>query len=124
MTSREAKSYIKTKENKKLKKFLFENIEFELEPKTFFYDWLYINALLQNKNLIEEVLSYDSFTDIEFNPQKSINCQAKSVALFLGLIKDNILDYRNINKITKEEFKEILGVEEHYKNIDFFNDIK
>ena len=124
MTSREAKSYIKTKDNKKLKKFLFEDIKFELEPKTLFYDWLYINALLQNKDLIDELLEYTTFTDIEFNPEKSINCQAKSVALFVGLIKDNILDYRNINQITKEEVKKILGVEEHYENINFFNDIK
>ena len=27
------------------------------------------------------ILDFEFFTDIEFNPQKSINCQAKSVAL-------------------------------------------
>ena len=26
-------------------------------------------------------MEFEFFTDIEFNPQKSINCQAKSVAL-------------------------------------------
>jgi hypothetical protein len=35
---------------------------------------------------------YAGFTDIEFNPRKSINCQARSIALFLALMKRNLLD--------------------------------
>ena len=35
---------------------------------------------------------YEIFTDIEFNPKKSFSCQAKSVALFLGLQKAGILE--------------------------------
>lgn len=42
--------------------------------------------------MIEEILSYSAFTDIEFNPEKSINCQAYSVALFVSLHKQNLLD--------------------------------
>ena len=121
MNPNEAKSYIKTKQSRKLKKFILGDIEFGLEPKTFFYDWLYINALLQNKNLIEELLDYDAFTDIEFNPQKSINCQAKSAALFVGLVKQGSIDYKNIKEITQEKFKDILGIEERYETIGFFN---
>ena len=34
--------------------------------------------------LIEEDLNeFDAFTDIEFNPKRSFNCQAKSCALFV-----------------------------------------
>jgi hypothetical protein len=34
---------------------------------------------------------YVGFTDIEFNPSKSINCQARSCALFVSLMKHQIL---------------------------------
>jgi hypothetical protein len=56
-----------------------------LEPKTAFYDWLYLSALMQHKDLAEEVLHFEAFTDIEFNPKKSINCQAYSAALYCAL---------------------------------------
>ena len=65
--------------------FDFFGREFALEPKTCFYDWLYINALMQNCALAEAVTDYDCFTDIEFNHEKSINCQARSVALYCAL---------------------------------------
>ena len=41
-----------------------------LNPKTIFYDWLYINAVLENPLLAAELLKYNAFTDIEFNPKK------------------------------------------------------
>ena len=63
-----------------------------------FYDYLYINALYQNKKLANEISKYDIFTDIEFNPQKSLNCQAHSVAIFVSLYKKGILD-KYINDI-------------------------
>lgn len=58
----------------------------------FFYDWLYINALKQNSILATELENYDIFTDIEFNPNKSLSCQAATVALFLSLKKAGTLD--------------------------------
>ena len=61
-------------------------------PTTYFYDWLYITALKQNKALAIELSEYEIFTDIEFNPKKSFSCQAKSVALFLGLQKAGMLE--------------------------------
>ena len=39
-----------------------------------------------------ELDQYGGFSDIEFNPQRSINCQARSVALFLSLRKRGQLD--------------------------------
>ena len=36
-------------------------------------------------------MNFDAFTDIEFNPQKSLNCQAEAVALFVSLKKNNLL---------------------------------
>jgi hypothetical protein len=34
----------------------------------------------------------DGFTDIEFNPEKSVNCQARSCAFFVALEKRDLLD--------------------------------
>lgn len=63
-----------------------------LEPKTLFYDWIYLNALHRNQALVEEIQGFDSFTDIEFNPSKSFNCQARSLALYLSLLKAGMID--------------------------------
>ena len=41
---------------------------------------------------MNEILNYDSFTDIEFNPKKSLNCQAKAAAIFIGLTNAGIID--------------------------------
>ena len=108
----EAKRDIRLKQSGKLLGFKFFNIECELYPKTAFYDWLYINSLYQkNDNFINKVINYDSFSDIEFNYKKSINCQAHSVALFCGLKKRNLL---NINIANKDYYLKL--TKEYYEN--------
>jgi len=87
LDSLSAKKDIRLKESGNLIGFEFFGKMFPLEPRTYFYDWIYINALANNEELSKEVLSYDGFTDIEFNPKKSINCQAHSVAVYLSLAK-------------------------------------
>ncbi|MDF2804181.1 MAG: hypothetical protein K0S61_4084 [Anaerocolumna sp.] len=72
--------------------FRLENVNYQLEPKTLFYDWIYINALNKKPNLYKKIINYNAFTDIEFNPERSINCQAKSVALFIALYKQGLLN--------------------------------
>lgn len=72
--------------------FVFAGTEFPTEPKTLFYDWLYMNALLENRELSEALCRYDAFTDIEFNPQKSLNCQARAAAVFAALARLGRLD--------------------------------
>lgn len=89
----DAKRDPRLRESGNLKCFRLYEREWELEPKTAFYDWLYINALLKNPNLIPKVTDRDGFTDIEFNPEKSINCQARSVALFCALFHNDKLSF-------------------------------
>ena len=55
-----------------------------------FYSYLYILALKQNPSLANALQEYEAFTDIEFNPKKSFNCQAYSAALFIAASKSNI----------------------------------
>lgn len=91
-TSKEAKTDLRLKNSGELVGFKYFDREFPLEPKTFFYNWLYINALVKNKNLAKQVLKYNGFTDIEFNPNKSINCQAEAVAIYVSLANNDLLE--------------------------------
>lgn len=72
--------------------FEIEGKAWGLEPRTAFYDWLYMNALSRRPDLAAEVLDYVGFSDIEFNPKKSINCQARSVATFVTLHDRRLFD--------------------------------
>ena len=90
-SSREAKKDIRLKNSGRLRWFVFYGKQWELEPKTAFYDWLYLNALDKNEDPSLEICKYSAFTDIEFNPEKSINCQAYSAALYVALSRRGIL---------------------------------
>lgn len=91
LDSLKAKKDIRLKESGNLVGFTFFGLNFPIFPRTYFYDWLYINALNGNSELAAEVKKYDAFSDIEFNPKKSINCQAHAVALYISLVKNNQL---------------------------------
>ena len=91
-TSRDAKRDERLRISGRLTGFNFANVQWPLEPQTAFYDWLYISALKHRTDLADQLSDYSAFTDIEFNPQKSINCQAYSVALFASLHKRNCLE--------------------------------
>jgi hypothetical protein len=91
--ARDAKRDSRLKESGPLKEFRFESFSFPLEPKTVFYDWLYITALYEHRDwLRRHILKYAGFTDIEFNPERSINCQARSCALLVTLLKNDWID--------------------------------
>lgn len=73
--------------------FMFAGYKWGLETKTAFYDWLYISALTSNPELARNVANYDGFTDIEFNPKKSLNCQARALALYVAIqTKVNVVE--------------------------------
>jgi Family of unknown function (DUF6977) len=88
----QAKRDPRLQESGKLVGFRFEDIEFPLEPKTAFYDWLYCSFLWDHRDWATKLYAYAGFTDVEFNPQRSINCQARSAALFLSLLKRGDLE--------------------------------
>lgn len=89
---REIKKDSRLHNSGRLIRFQYGSRSFELLPRTFFYNWLYIHALSLNKELSEKIVKYDSFTDIAFNPEKSLNCQARSVALFISLCRKGLID--------------------------------
>jgi hypothetical protein len=87
MDVRSARKDPRLKESGKLVAFEFEGNRWPLEPKTVFYDWLYVTCIYPSRDRAQELLQYGGFSDIEFNPFRSINCQARSVALFLSLMQ-------------------------------------
>ena len=91
-SSRAAKTDRRLRESGELVAFRYCEHEFPLEPKTYFYDWLYASALCHDDKLVEQVMMFDVFTDIEHNPERSINCQARSVAKVVGLARAGLLE--------------------------------
>ena len=75
-----------------LRNFYYEGNEFPVFPRTAFYNWIYINALIENPDLAAELVQYDGFTDIEFNPDKGVNCQAEAAALYVTLARKGLLE--------------------------------
>lgn len=88
---REARADSRLKTSGKIIGFEFDDERFPSEPKTLFYDWLYLQAIYINRNDLLGLDYFAAFSDIEFNPYKSINCQARSVALFRSLKERQLL---------------------------------
>ena len=87
-SSVDAKKDSRLKDSGKLIRFEFKSQSWGLDDH--FYDWLYLIGLLQNKEVADYLLEYDGFTDIEFNPKKSYNCQAHSAALYISAVRRGI----------------------------------
>lgn len=103
---------IQAKKDERLKKsgniigFEFEGSFWTNEPKTAFYDYLYIKTLYSNyRDILNELTKFDAFSDIEFNPKKSVNCQARTCAVLVSLYRLDLLE-KALN--SKEDFINIV----------------
>lgn len=90
--SREAKKDIRIRESGNIIGFQLNGKSIPVEPKSLCYNWIYVNTLNQNPELAKEIMKYDAFTDISFNPKKSINCQAESCAIYVSLVEQGLLE--------------------------------
>lgn len=108
MTPHESRNYLKEHSNgMSLKSFRYKGKDYPLVPRSAFFTYLYISALLEHPELDEEIKKYDIFTDISFSPKKLGSCQAKVLAFYKAHI---------LNKgMSKEEIK-------HYLENDLWND--
>lgn len=104
-SSKIAKRDERLKNSGRIIAFEFDGKRFETEPKTCFYNWLYISALHLHEKLTKPLIEYNAFTDIEFNPQKSINCQAEAAAIYVSLFKQGLLEEALTDK---ESFRKIV----------------
>ena len=91
-TSLEAKKDPRLRNSGRLVGFSFMGHDFPTNPKTAFYDWLYHCALFQNKELWEQAREYDAFTDVMFDPDRSLNCQAAALARINTMFRNGKLD--------------------------------
>ncbi len=65
---RNAKRDPRLRDSGRLTGFWFEGMRFPAEPRTAFYDWLYISALCPHRQWLARLQRYAGFSDIEFNP--------------------------------------------------------
>lgn len=99
VTPREAKKDERLIQSGRIVAFSFDGKEYPTEPLNAFYDFIYANALLEHEELLGELLEYDAFTDIEFNPERSINCQARAAAVLVSLVRcGNVDKVRDFDK--------------------------
>ena len=84
---KDAKRDERHKTSGRLVTFVRDGVEWPLEPKTAFYDYIYVLTVIENFGCEMDLSQYQWFTDIEFNPNKSLNCQARAVAIY-KLIKE------------------------------------
>ncbi len=109
-TARAAKKDERLKTSGALIAFEFEGKRFPIKPTTLFYDFIYINALLENPELAEKALTFDAFTDIEFNPKHSAACQARSVAKFVSLKRAGLIEQVR----DSETFRKLLVIDSYF----------
>lgn len=102
-------------EGASLDRFEFCGESFPLEPKSCFYDYLYVKALSQerNRDLAERVCGFRVFTDIMFTPgagkKQKYNTQARSCAIFVSLTKRGLINDDALSDI--ETFKKLVEYE-------------
>jgi len=89
---REVREHIKSLNQGPLVGFDLHGIRWPLDPPQAFYSWVYFQALKKNRELADALQFHDCFTDIAFNPQKSINCQAFAAALYVSAKHSGILE--------------------------------
>jgi hypothetical protein len=89
---KDAKRSEKLRQSGQMTHFEHNNQKWGLEPKSLFYDWIYMKAVSQKYDMVKEIINYNAFTDIEFNHKKSLNCQARSAAIFVSLYNNNLLE--------------------------------
>ena len=89
-TPRDAKRDERLRFSGPLKCFEIQGESWPLDPPTVFYDWLYAKGLAALDPGVELLAGYDAFTDIEFNPDRSLNCQARAAAYCVGLQRANL----------------------------------
>lgn len=99
-----AKQYISENVSLPLVGFKYNGETFDIFPKSMFYDYIYISALLKSNIDLSEIANYDIFTDIEFNEKKQVNCQARACAIYAYMLRQGQVGYY---MSSKEKFKKL-----------------
>lgn len=91
VSPKEAKKDMRLINSGKVIKYIFESyeypfdeIEYPAKPIDAFFDYIYMTALMRNRECSEKLFEYDAFGDIEFEPLIGSNCQARAAAKYVG----------------------------------------
>lgn len=95
-TAKEAKKDERIKE-KKVVSYDYNGRLFSSEPSSLFFNYIYMNALAENRKLCDEFMNYNAFTDVEFDPVSGTNCQARALAQYKGMQKNGIISNRGVS---------------------------
>ncbi len=113
MPPKDAKRDTRLRESGRLIGFNYSGESWPTIPKTVFYDFIYYQSVCSCMTLddVRELEEYTYFTDIEFNPNKSINTQARSIALVRLILKKygELIPIRNINDFIAFHKAYVLG---------------
>ena len=87
---REAKRDERLRQSGALRAFQYQGEVFPLVPRTVFYDYIYLRAVRETlpTDELAEIRRFTHFTDIEFNPARSLNTQARTAALVKLLLEE------------------------------------
>ena len=99
-TSGEVRHACRSRPTRRLIGFRSREFTWTLEPKSLFYDALYITALMvpKNRDLASRVSAHSVFTDIAFNQKVPyaelgpFNCQARNFAIFTTLVRSGLTE--------------------------------
>ena len=102
VSPKDAKRDERLKKSGRLTAFRYQGEDFPLIPQTAFYDFIYLTAVKESlaADEIQAITDYQYFTDIEFNPAKSLNTQARTAALLKLLVEQ----YGRLPDFSKEDF--------------------
>lgn len=87
---KEAKHDERLRSSGNLTAFEYDGMRFPLIPKSAFYDYIYLKAVLQSGIDYKQLAGYNGFTDVEFNPNRSINTQARSAAIIRLMLEQDL----------------------------------
>ena len=109
---KEAKRDQRLRGSGKLTAFHYQGEVFPLLPQTAFYDYIYIAAVKESltPDELRPLSQYNYFTDIEFNPARSVNTQARTASLVKLLLDE----YGVLPDFSKEAF--LAYHREHVRN--------
>jgi|LFRM01.1.fsa_nt_gb hypothetical protein len=80
------------KESGRLLGFHFEDEPYSLEPRSLFFDYIYISALHQQKEIQEKLLEFDMISDVTYQMGKMFASSARACAYFISLKRTNKLE--------------------------------
>lgn len=113
----EAKQDKRLKNSGQVVGYEFKGEMWDPVPTNMFYDYLYLTALGENREFLEQALDYNAYTDIGVNQERAIDCPARAVAIAVGLYRRGLLE-KSLE--SKEAFQQMYKMTGQAEQISLF----